>query len=132
MALRKSLYGLKQSPRARFQPFSNVLKGNGYIQGQSNHALFAKHSEEGKLTVIIIYVDDNVLTKNHAEEMMTHVKALLSNEFEMKELGSFKNKIGMLGWCKPADTPMDANVKLGARDGCLQLTKECTKDWLVS
>lgn len=101
--LRKSLFGLKQSPRAPFQRFSNVLKGNCYIQGQYDHTLFAKHSVEGKLTVIIVYVDAIVLTENHTEEM-THVKALLSNEFEMKDLGSFKNKLGCWGasqWIRP-------------------------------
>lgn len=30
--LKKFLYGLKQSPRAWFHRFTNVLKGNGYQQ----------------------------------------------------------------------------------------------------
>ncbi|KZV33236.1 Cysteine-rich RLK (receptor-like protein kinase) 8 [Dorcoceras hygrometricum] len=69
--LQKALYGLKQSPRAWFHRFT-----------------------EGKLTVIIVYVDDIVLTGNNADEMV-HIKALLSKEFEMKDLGHMKYFLGM-------------------------------------
>ena len=37
--LKKSLYGLKQSPRAWFDRFAKVLKGQGYRQGQSDHTI---------------------------------------------------------------------------------------------
>lgn len=63
--LKKSLYGLKQSPRAWFHRFTTVLKEDGYTQGQADHTLFVKHAEEGKITVLIVYVDDIVLTGNH-------------------------------------------------------------------
>ena len=45
--LRKSLYGLKQSPRAWFDRFTKVVKGQGYSQGQSDHTLFMKFSYDG-------------------------------------------------------------------------------------
>ena len=35
--LRKSLYGLKQSPRAWFERFTKVVKGYGFVQCQSDH-----------------------------------------------------------------------------------------------
>lgn len=38
--LKKSPYGLKQSPRAWFDRFANVLKRQGYQQGQSDHITF--------------------------------------------------------------------------------------------
>ena len=41
--LRKSLYGLKQSPRAWFERFTTVVKGYGFVQCQSDHTLFVKH-----------------------------------------------------------------------------------------
>ena len=139
--LRKSLYGLKQSPRAWFERFTKVVKGYGFVQCQSDHTLFVKHFPEGKLAIIIVYVDDIILTGNH-EEKIDLLKKLLSKEFEIKDLGNLKyflgmeiarskkgiavsqrkyvldllNETRMLG-CKPAETPMDSTVKLEESDG---------------
>lgn len=62
--LRKSLYGLKQSPQVWFCQFTNVLTNDVYLQCQSDHTLFVKNYD-GKVTIIIVYVDDIVLTGNH-------------------------------------------------------------------
>jgi len=59
--LKKSLYGLKQSPRAWFGRFSSTMKAFGYKQSNSDHTLFIKH-KEGKVTTLIVYVDDMVVT----------------------------------------------------------------------
>ena len=40
--LRKSLYGLKQSPKVWFTQFSTVMKQLGYTQSQANHTLCEK------------------------------------------------------------------------------------------
>ncbi|RVW96113.1 hypothetical protein CK203_037829 [Vitis vinifera] len=45
--LKKSLYGLKQSPRAWFEHFDKVIKHYGYTQSQADHTMFYKHSNEG-------------------------------------------------------------------------------------
>ena len=139
--LRKSLYGLKQSPRAWFERFTKVVKGYGFVQCQSDHTLFVKHFPEGKLAILIVYVDDIILTGNH-EGKIDLLKKLLTKEFEIKDLGNLKyflgmeivrskkgiavsqrkyvldllNETGMLG-CKPAETPMDSTVKLEESDG---------------
>ena len=60
--LRKSLYGLKQSPRAWFDCFSQAMLKHGFKQSQGDHTLFTKHSSSGKVTALIVYVDDIVLT----------------------------------------------------------------------
>ena len=41
--LRKSLYGLKQSPRAWFGRFSQFMRKIGYKQSNSYHTLFLRH-----------------------------------------------------------------------------------------
>lgn len=68
--LRKSLYGLKHSPRAWFGKFTSSIKAFGYQQISSDHTLFMKHNE-GKLTVLIIYVDDMTVTGNYITERKT-------------------------------------------------------------
>ena len=63
--LRKSLYGLKQSPRA----FTQVMRRILYYQSHSYHTLFVKR-RSGKVTALIIYVDDMIITGDDSEEMM--------------------------------------------------------------
>ncbi|BFG37564.1 hypothetical protein CerSpe_238380 [Prunus speciosa] len=91
--LRKSLYGLKQSPRAWFGRFTNSIKRFGYILSNSNHTLFLKR-RGGKLTALIIYIDDMVVTGNDNEEMQT-LRKLLASEFEMKEFGELQYFLGI-------------------------------------
>ncbi|KAK3035300.1 hypothetical protein RJ639_034823 [Escallonia herrerae] len=67
--LRKSLYGLKQSPRAWFERFTKAMKKQRYSQGQSDHTLFIKRLSGGKITILIVYVDDIIVTGNDEEEI---------------------------------------------------------------
>ena len=101
----------------------------GYHQIQADHTLFIKYSTQGKITALIVYVDDIVLTGNDMTEIM-NLKRYLAKEFEIKDFGDLryflgieiaksKNGIfifqrkyvldllmetGILG-CKPIDTP---------------------------
>jgi len=134
--LNKCLYGLKQSPRAWFEKFTQSMKKQGYIQGPADHTLFTKFSNDGKFFVLIVYVDDIVLMGDDTIEM-TRVKEKLAVDFEIKDLGSMRYFLGMevarskngivvsqqkyildllketgMSGCRPADTPMDPNAKL--------------------
>ncbi|RDX61249.1 hypothetical protein CR513_60537, partial [Mucuna pruriens] len=60
--LKKALYGLKQSPRTWFGRFAQVMISLGYRQSQGDHTLFIKHSPNGKLTLLLVYVDDMIVT----------------------------------------------------------------------
>ena len=44
--LKKSLYGLKKSPRAWFKKFNRTLNQLGYQYGQANHTLFTSKWKE--------------------------------------------------------------------------------------
>ena len=46
--LRKSLYGLKQLPRAWFESFGNEVRRLRFTQSQAEHMLFFKHFTKGK------------------------------------------------------------------------------------
>ncbi|XP_022883644.1 uncharacterized protein LOC111400457 [Olea europaea var. sylvestris] len=140
--MKKSLYGLKQFPRAWFDRFMKVVCQQGYKQAQSDHTMFIRHSG-GKITILIVYVDDIVLTGDHYDEM-ERLKKALATEFEIKDLGPLRyflglevarnrsgitisqrkyvldllRETGMLG-SKPADVPINLNHKLG---DCLEST----------
>ena len=92
--LSKSLYGIKQSPRAWFERFTKVLKLDGYSQCQANQTLFVKHSTNGRLAILIVYVDDIAATGNHDKEI-SHLKYLLCKEFEIKDLRHLRYFLGM-------------------------------------
>ncbi|RVW33967.1 Retrovirus-related Pol polyprotein from transposon TNT 1-94 [Vitis vinifera] len=92
---------------------------------------------EGSMAKNQFYVDDIILSGNDMEELQ-NLKKYLSEEFEVKDLGNLKyflgmevarsrkgivvsqrkyildllKETGMLG-CKPIDTPMDSQKKLG-------------------
>ncbi|TYK25884.1 Cysteine-rich RLK (receptor-like protein kinase) 8 [Cucumis melo var. makuwa] len=92
--LRKSLYELKKSPRAWFYRFSTSIKSQGYTQGHSDHTLFIKVSKFGKLTVLIVYVDDIVLSSDDTDEILWF-KRKMGDEFAFKDLGNLKCFLGM-------------------------------------
>ncbi|XP_075473306.1 uncharacterized protein LOC142504306 [Primulina tabacum] len=70
----------------------------------------------GKVTTLIVYVDDMIITGDDEEEI-TKLQKQLSTEFEMKNLGGLKYFLGieMVGMleCKPTDTPIVQNHQLG-------------------
>nr|CAN63629.1 hypothetical protein VITISV_018697 [Vitis vinifera] len=112
--LKKSLYGLKQSSRTWFGRFTKSMRAFGYRQSNSYHTLFLK-KQHGKITTLIIYVDDMVVIGNDPEERKT-LQNYLSREFEMKDLGPLKyflgiEEIGMSG-CQPVNTPIEEGLKL--------------------
>ena len=70
--LKKSLYGLKQSPRAWFGRFTKSMRAFGYHQSNSDHTLFLK-IQLGKITTLIVYVDDMVVTLIlYVDDMVPH------------------------------------------------------------
>nr|CAN68705.1 hypothetical protein VITISV_001641 [Vitis vinifera] len=81
--------------------------------------MFYKHSKDGKIAILIVYVDDIVLIGSDKEEL-ERLKRKLAVEFEIKDLEASKyclgmefarSKEGQLG-CKPAKTPIKPNIKL--------------------
>lgn len=65
----------------------------GYHQSNSDHTLFLKRVKD-KITALIVYVDDMILTGNDPDEVKA-LKEHLSNEFEMKDLGYLKYFLGI-------------------------------------
>lgn len=92
--LKKSLYGLKQFPRAWFERLTQSVKNQGYVQAQSDHTMFIKHFDDGKIVILIVYVDDIILIGDNVTEM-DRLKKSLALEFEIKDLGSLRYFLGM-------------------------------------
>ncbi|KAJ9556963.1 hypothetical protein OSB04_011577 [Centaurea solstitialis] len=104
--LRKSLYGLKQSPWAWFDRFSKVLKRTRYTQCQADHTLFIKHTSNRKIK------DLGDLKYFLGMEVARSRKGIFLSQ--RKYVLDLLKETGMLG-CKPADTPMDPYNKIGSK-----------------
>ncbi|CAN6698728.1 unnamed protein product [Malus baccata var. baccata] len=123
------------------------MKKYGYRQGNADHTLFIKRMG-GKVTLLIIYVDDMVVTGDDTEEIK-RLQGYLSSEFEMKDLGGLKyflgievarsrdgiylsqrkyvldllSETGMLA-CKPVETPIVQNHHLAIYQDQVPTNKE--------
>lgn len=93
MPHRVLLYELEQSPRAWFERFGKAIK-SGYGQSQADHTMFYENSPEGKVTTLIVYAADILLTGDDHNEL-ERLKVRLAGEFEIKDLGSLKYFLGM-------------------------------------
>jgi hypothetical protein len=138
--LDKSLYGLRQAPRAWYQRFAVHLRSLGFITTGSNTSLFVLR--RGTHTAwLLLYVDDIVLTASSPAPLHQIVHDL-RGAFAMKDLGPLHYFLGiqvrrtvegfflhqqqyaedilegagMLN-CKPATTPVDTKAKVSAAAG---------------
>ena len=91
--LRRALYGLKQAPRAWFERFALVVKAAGFTPSDHDPALFVHVSKHGR-TLLLLYVDDMLITGDD-NEYITFVKARLSEQFMMSNLGPLSYFLGI-------------------------------------
>lgn len=91
--LRKSLYGLKQSPRAWFGRFSLIISV-GFVQCHLDHTCFIRRNFAGQCIVLLVYVDDIILTGDDSIGI-DQVKRNLGHTFDIKDLGNLKYFLGI-------------------------------------
>lgn len=81
----KSLYGLKQAPKQWHQKFDQVILSNGFKINQSDKCVYSRFVN-GKGVIICLYVDDMLIFGTDLEQVK-NTKKLLSENFDMKDLG---------------------------------------------
>jgi hypothetical protein len=92
--LQKSLYGLKQAPRQWYKMFDSFMLAHGYSRSNYDHCIYLKQFPNGSFVYILLYVDD-MLIAYHEKSLIVELKAQLSHEFDMKDLGSTNKILGM-------------------------------------
>ncbi|CAL2228782.1 unnamed protein product [Prunus armeniaca] len=91
--LRKSLYGLKQSPRAWFSHFSEFLIHSSFTASKADPSLFIFHKDYNFL-FLLIYVDDIIVTGNALSQVNALLQSL-NRQFAMKDLGDLHYFLGI-------------------------------------
>ena len=91
--LKRTLYGLKISPKKWNKKFTKEAIKLGLENDLHEPCLFTWR-KNGKFVILVLYVDDIILTGNDVEKM-TEIKISLSNVFKMKDLGEPEVFLGM-------------------------------------
>jgi hypothetical protein len=151
--LRKSLYGLKQTPRACYSRFATYLTTLGFIEAKSDTSLFI--FRRGSNTVyLLLYVDDIILTASGTELLRRTIFAL-QREFAMRDLGPLHYFLGIIverrldglflhqrtytldilkrtvmADCKLCTTPVDLQAKLAGDSG--PLVEDFSQFWSIA
>ena len=93
--LKRVLYGLKQAPHAWYTWIDSYFIGLGFSKSEADPNLY-QIVVEGNLLIILLYVDDLILTSD--EQLILSCKDDLAKEFEMKELGLLHYFMGLEIW----------------------------------
>jgi hypothetical protein len=91
--LKKSLYGLKQSPRQWYKKFNSFMIANGFKRSLYDSCVYIKFVD-GSPIYLLLYVDDMLIAVKSKIDI-ANLKAQLSSVFEMKDLGAAKKILGM-------------------------------------
>lgn len=92
--LKKSLYGLKQSPQQWYKRFDSFMVTRGYKRCEYDCCVYFKIVDDGSLVLLTLYVDD-MLVAAKSKQKIKELKNLLSGEFDMKDLGTAKKILGI-------------------------------------
>ncbi|KAK1686989.1 hypothetical protein QYE76_047837 [Lolium multiflorum] len=91
--LKRSLYGLKQSPRQWYKRFDSFMLAHEFKRSKYDSCVYIKFVN-GSPIYLLLYVDDMLIAAKRKKEITT-LKSQLSSEFEMKDLGAAKKILGM-------------------------------------
>ena len=86
---KKSLCGLKQSPRQWYKTFVAFVLSLGFTRCEHDSCIYVKDVDEDDALYLLPYVDD-MLIASRCAKAVNELKGVLSEKFEMKDLGSVR------------------------------------------
>ncbi|KAL0345893.1 UNVERIFIED_CONTAM: Retrovirus-related Pol polyprotein from transposon RE1 [Sesamum radiatum] len=90
--LQRSIYGLKQASRCWNTHFDEVIRGYDFIKNDYDPCIYKKISGSS-VAYLLLYVDDILLIGNDVK-MLGDIKAWLSIQFSMKDMGEASYILG--------------------------------------
>lgn len=91
--IHKSIYVLRQASRTWFDGFSTTLFELGFVRSRSDTSMFI-HPSSGAQTVLLLYVDDIIITCSN-NDFISSIIARLHSRFEVKDLGELNYFLGI-------------------------------------
>ncbi|HYS59715.1 MAG TPA: reverse transcriptase domain-containing protein, partial [Gemmatimonadales bacterium] len=91
--LKKSLYGLKQSPNRWNQKFESLIKGLGFEHEINDPCIYFKRNDKEN-AFLVLYVDDILLAGSN-NTMLLHTISQLKSTLEVQNLGRPRKYLGM-------------------------------------
>ncbi|KAL0453622.1 UNVERIFIED_CONTAM: hypothetical protein Slati_1340300 [Sesamum latifolium] len=91
--LQRSIYGLKQASRSWNTCFDEVIRGYDFIKNEYDPCVYKKISGS-TVAYLVLYVDDILLIGNDIK-MLGDIKAWLSMQFFMKDMGEASYILGI-------------------------------------
>ncbi|KAL0401308.1 UNVERIFIED_CONTAM: hypothetical protein Slati_4160700 [Sesamum latifolium] len=91
--LQRSIYGLKQASRSWNTHFDEVIRGYDFIKNDCDPCIYKKISGSS-IAYLVLYVDDILLIGNDVK-MLRDIKAWLSTQFSMKDMGEASYILGI-------------------------------------
>ncbi|WVZ63897.1 hypothetical protein U9M48_013491 [Paspalum notatum var. saurae] len=140
--LSRSLYGLRQAPRAWFNRFVEHVKTLGFQQSRSDSSLFVM-TKGSDMAYLLLYVDDMILSAS-STTLLQAVVAQLKQVFAIKDMDPIHYFLGVdvkstktsfflsqskyaldiferagMANCKAVATPAEVKPKTSSLDGAL-------------
>ena len=94
MLLKRSLYGLCQSPREWYEYLRAWLLSQGFVESKSDPCLFTREGRGGRLEIILVYVDDTLILASNRQTAEA-IKELMRSKFEMTDVEDADKVIGV-------------------------------------
>ena len=90
---KEPMYNLKQASRAWYSKITQYLHQIGFKMSKFDNSLYIQ-SDTGGQVFILIYVDDLIIGGEHLADI-DHIKKLLSNRFELKDMQELHYFLGI-------------------------------------
>jgi hypothetical protein len=148
--LDKTLYGLKQTPRAWYARLSEKLQSLSFSPSKADISLFSY--SKGSVTIFLLVYIDDIIVASSSSSVVTALLCDLQSEFALKDLVNLYYFLGIevshategiylsqrkytadvlqcagLTACKLANTPLSCSSKLSAHDGEIPSQEDATR-----
>ena len=90
---KKSLYGLKQSPRAWYDKMDNFIFSQSFERCKYDPNVYLQNLDES-IQIIVLYVDDILITGSFIVDICS-IRSSLHSVFSMTDLGLLKQFLGL-------------------------------------
>ena len=91
--LKKTLYGLSESPRALYDDCAKLLQANGYTRTEYDPCMFYKRKGT-EIVMVVVHVDDFIIASS-TKKLTRELLVILKSRYEIKQTSSLEDFLGI-------------------------------------